>query len=414
MLNLTYQYRIYPSDSLSQQMNQWLDICRGIWNYALAERRDWVRSRKCAVNACSIQQEYVLPADAPKVTYASQCKSLTAAKKVLPHIADVHSQVLQQVLQQLEKAFISMWEQGHGFPRFKKPGRMRSFLFPQFKECPVDGTFINLPKLGRVRCEMHRPIPDGFSVKQVRVTRRASGWYVMLILECDISVPDVSPHGYPIGIDVGLDTFVATSEGELIDRPRFFLDAQHKLKLLNRDVSRKQKGSKNQQKARHKVARFYERIGNRRKEFHIQVAHHLCDQSGMIFAEELNLRGLAKGMLGKHCLDAGWGQFLSVLGWVSWKRGVYFAKVDARGTSQYCPECGAHTPKDLSVRLHDCLECGYQTNRDVASGQLVRNRGLAAVGQIVKKSVEQAEENNVAVKQKILNVNSRSPRHIAS
>ena len=90
-----------------------------------------------------------MAADAPKVTYAKQCKSLTAAKKVLTHIADVHSQVLQQVLQQLEKAFISMWEQDHGFPRFKKPGRMRSFLFPQFKECPVDGTYINLPKLGR-------------------------------------------------------------------------------------------------------------------------------------------------------------------------------------------------------------------------------------------------------------------------
>jgi len=325
----------------------------------------------------------------------------------------VHSQVLQQVLQQLEKAFISIWEQDHGFPRFKKPGRMRSFVFPQFKECPVEGKFINLPKLGRVRMRLHRPIPDGFVVKQVRVVCKASGWYVMLVLECDVSVPDVSPHGHPIGIDVGLDTFVATSEGELIDRPRFFVDAQHKLKLLNRDVSKKQKGSKNQQKARHKVARFHERIGNQRKEFHIQVAHHLCDSAGMLFAEELNLKGLAQGMLGKHCLDAGWGQFLGILSWVSWKRGVYFAKVDARGTSQYCPECGVHTPKDLSVRVHNCPECEYQTNRDVASGQLVRNRGLAAVGQIVKKPVEQAEENNAALKQEILEVTPRSPRYIA-
>ncbi len=126
----------------------------------------------------------------------------------------------------------------------------------------------------------------------------------MLTLECDVKVPDVLPHGHPIGIDVGLDTFVATSEGELLDRPRFFVDAQDKLKLLNRDVSRKQLGSKNQQKARHKVARFYEQLANKRKEFHIQVAHHLCDSVGMIFAEELNLKGLAQGMLGKHCLDA--------------------------------------------------------------------------------------------------------------
>ena len=140
---------------------------------------------------------------------ASQCKSLTAAKKVLPHIASVHSQVLQQVLQQLEKAFISMWEQDHGFPRFKKAGRMRSFLFPQVKLGAIDGTFINLPKLGRVKMCLHRPIPDGFTVKQVRIVRKASGWYAMLVLECDVSIPDVLPHGHPIGIDVGLDTFVA-------------------------------------------------------------------------------------------------------------------------------------------------------------------------------------------------------------
>lgn len=301
MLNLTYQYRIYPSDQQAQQMAQWLDICRGVWNYALAERRDWIRSRKCGVNACSIRAEYIMAADAPRVTYARQCKSLTAAKKAFPHIANVHSQVLQQ----LEKAFISMWEQDHGFPRFKKAGRMRSFLFPQFKESPVDGAFINLPKIGRVEMRLHRPIPDGFIVKQVRIMRRASGWYVMLALECSVDIPDVLPHGHPIVIDVGLDTFVATSEGELIDRPRFFVESQHKLKLLNRDVHRKRHGSKNQQKARQKVARFYERISNKRKEFHIKVAHHLCDNAGMIFAEELNLKALALGMLGKHCLDAG-------------------------------------------------------------------------------------------------------------
>ena len=413
MLNLTYQYRINPTDEQAQQMTLWLNICRGVWNYALAERRDWIRSRKCAVNACSIRAEYIMAADAPRVTYARQCKSLTAAKKVLPHIGDVHSQVLQQVLQQLEKAFIGMWEQEHGFPRFKKAGRMRSFLFPQFKECPVDGTFINLPKIGRVEMRLHRSIPDGFVVKQVRVVRKASGWYVMLALECDVNIPDIAPHGHPIGIDVGLDTFVATSEGELINRPRFFVESQHKLKLLNRDVSRKQKGSKNQQKARHKVACFYERIGNKRKEFHIKVAHHLCDNAGMIFAEELNLKALASGMLGKHCLDAGWGEFLSILNWVSWKRGVYFAKVDARGTSQYCPACGVHVPKGLSVRIHDCPECGYTTNRDVASGQLVLNRGLAAVGQIVKKSVEDGEETNPLTKQKLQEVILGIPRYNA-
>lgn len=378
-MNITYEYKLEPTQEQADEMTHWLNICRGVWNYALAERRDWIASRKCNINACSIRQEYILPADAPRVTYASQCKLLTSAKQVLPHLKDPYSQILQQVLQQLEKAFIGMWEQERGFPRFKKVGRMRSFLFPQFKESPVTGEGLQLPKLGWVRMRLHRPIPEGFEIRQVRIVRRASGWYAMLIMSADINIPDTQPHGHPLGIDVGLDSFVATSDGELIDRPRFFVESQHKLKLLNRNVSRKQKGSKNQQKARATLALLYEKIHNCRKHFHIAVAHHLCDNADMIFAEELNLKGLAKGMLGKHCLDAGWGSFLNILDWVTFKRGVYFAKVDSRGTSQLCPMCDTRVYKDLSVRVHECV-CGYRTNRDVASSQVVLKRGLAAVG----------------------------------
>jgi len=425
-MNITYEYKLEPSQEQAQEMTHWLNVCWGVWNYALAERRDWIKSRKCDINACSIQQEYMMSADAPRVTYSSQCKLLTSAKKALPHLKDVHSHVLQQVLQQLEKAFIGMWEQERGFPRFKKVGRMRSFLFPQFKESPVTGVGLQLPKLGWVRMRVHRPIPERFDIKQVRIVRRASGWYAMLSLSADISIPDIQPHGHPLGIDVGLDSFVATSDGELIDRPRFFIGAQDKLKLrsvcggsfprrtsaLNRDVSRKQKGSKNQQKARAKVARLYEKIHNTKKHFHAFVAHHLCDQSGMIFAEELNLKALAKGMLSKHCLDAGWGSFLNILDWVAFKQGVYFAKVDSRGTSQLCPMCDPRVSKELSVRVHEC-SCGYRTNRDVASSQVVLKRGLAAVGHTVKKPVEDGEKTNPPVRQELSRAILGSPRYTA-
>ena len=416
MINLTYEYKIEPTDEQAEVMAEWLDICRKTYNYGLAERRDWIKSRKCEINACSIRSEYVMAADAPKITYASQCEGLVKAKANFPDLRKPPSQVLQQTLQILEKAFVGMWEQQRGFPRFKQPGRMRSMLFPQFKESPVIGDNLVLPKLGQIFIRLHRPIPDGFVVKQVRLVRRASGWYAMLVLAMDVSVSDVMPHGEAIGIDVGLDAFVATSEGELINRPKFFVVSQHKLKLLNRQVAKKQKGSKNQQKARLKVARHYEQIANQRKAFHLQVAHHLCDLGGMIFAEDLNLKGLAKGMLAKHCLDAGWGRFLNLLQWVAFKRGVYFTKVDAKGTSQTCPRCLVNVPKDLSIRIHECPECGYTKPRDVASAELVRSRGLAVVaagGHPVKKSVEQGEETKPAVKQKRSKVTSRSQRHTA-
>ena len=304
-MNLTFEYKLEPTSEQVLRMDKWLEICRKVYNYALAERRDWIRSRKCDIHSCSTAREYIVPADAPRITYASQCKTLTQAKKNYPDLTSVYSQVLQQVLNTVEKAFVGMWEQGRGFPRFKKSGKMRSFLFPQFAESPISREEIELPKLGRIKIRLHRPIPDGFVVKQARLVKRASGWYVMLSLFCDVAIPNISPHGHPLGIDVGLDAFVATSNGELIDRPRFFVDAQHKLKLLNRDVARKQKGSKNQQKARHKVARHYEKVANQRKAFHTKLAHHLCDIAQTIYAEDLNLKGLAAGMLAKHCLDAG-------------------------------------------------------------------------------------------------------------
>jgi putative transposase len=157
--------------------------------------------------------------------------------------------VLQQTLRRLEKAFVSIWEQKHGFPRFKKAGAMRSFVFPQLGVDPVKNGAVKLPKIGLVKFYQSRPIPDGATIKQARVIRRASGWYVMLTLQWDVSVPSVMPHGEGIGIDVGLTNFIATSNGLLVKRQKFFVDAERKLKLLQQRVSRKKLGSNNWKKA---------------------------------------------------------------------------------------------------------------------------------------------------------------------
>lgn len=385
MLTLTYEFKLDATPEQASSFDEWLEICRRVWNYGLRERKDWVNSRKCDIDSCSLVQEYIIPQDAKRPTYASQCKALTAAKKEYPDLKIPQSQVLQQVLRNLEAAFISMWFRGFGFPRFKKQGRMSSFVFPQMSISDLTGEYINLPKIGKVKMILSRPIPEGFDLKQARIVRRASGYYVMLSLQCDVTVPDVMPHGYPIGIDIGLNAFAATSEGELIARPRFFVEAQSKLKSLQRRLKHKKKGSKNWHKLNRKIGRLHEYISSSRKDFHFKTAHHLCDNAGMVFAEDLNLKAMSRGMLSKHTLDAGFGQFLTILGWVCWKRNVFFLKVDANGTSQVCPKCDVHVPKDLSVRIHNCPYCGYSTDRDVASAQEVKKRGLAAVGHTVLK-----------------------------
>ena len=409
MLSLTYSYRIYPDLTQSARMLAWMEQCRRVYNYALAERKDWSNSRKSAVNACSITREYIIPADTPYPDYYKQQNALTLAKSRIFELQDVQSQVLQDALKRLDKAFKFMRERGNGFPRRKKYGQYRSFVFPQFKSNPVIGDHLKLPKIGAVPITLHRPIPDGFVVKQTRVVKKASGWYAQLILQADISVPNIQPHGEPIGIDVGLEKFLAVSTGKLIDRPRFFVELQSKLKWLQRQLKDKVKGSSNYRKQEQKIRKLHEYIQNTRREFHILTAHQLCDGVGMIFAEDLNLIALGRGMLALHCLDAAWGSFLDILKWVAWKRGVYFAKVDARGTSQTCPNCGTHTgKKELSERVHHCFECGCTSDRDVAAAMVVEQRGLTAVGQTVVLPVE-VNRLGVPAKQESLRSDSWKP-----
>jgi len=147
----------------------------------------------------------------------------------------------------------------------------------------------------------------------------------------------------------------------------------------------KRLGSNNRKKAQKKVAKLHEYVSNCQKDWHRKLSHKLCDGAGMIFVEDLNLVGLSRGMLGKHCLDAGFGQFFNILEQVCLKRGVYFQKVDARKTSQICPSCQHETgKKTLAERRHNCENCGYTTDRDIAAAQVVLIRGLAAVGHTVK------------------------------
>jgi putative transposase len=389
VFNLTYEFKLKPTVAQVIIFEDWLEQCRGVYNWALAERKDWFKSRSCQINACSIRAEYIIPASVPRPTYASQCKGLTQARATIPALKAVQVHVLQQTLKRLERAFVNMWEQKHGFPRFKKVGKMRSFVFPQMGVEPIKNSAVKLPKIGWVQFRQSREVPSDAILKQVRVVKRVSGWYAMLALQWDVLIPDIIPHGNPVGLDVGLTNFIATSDGLLIKRQKFFIDAERKLKLLQQSVSRKRIGSNNWKKAQKKVALLHEYVANCRKDWHRKLSHKICNDAGMVFVENLNLVGLSRGILGKHCLDAGFGQFFNILEQTCFKRGAYFQKVDARKTSQICPNCGTETgKKDLSERTHSCSSCGYITDRDVASAQVVLIRGLAAVGHTVKMLAE--------------------------
>ncbi|MGB5632135.1 MAG: transposase [Waterburya sp.] len=373
---LNYTYRIYPDATQQEQLLMWLETCRVSYNYALREIKDYIGSRKCAVDRCSLESEYIMPANYPFPGYGQQQNNLPAAKKKFPRLKAVPSQVLQTNIRRLHDAWDFFRGRGFGFPRWKKYGQLKSILLPQFKSNPLTGLQIKLPKLGKLPITMHRSIPDGFVVKQVRVLKKASCWYAVVAIGSDIEIPDPVPHGHCIGVDVGLLSYCATSDGFVEPGRKFFKTLYSRLKVLQHRLSKKQKRSKNYEKARKKVEAMHNHIAFVRKNYQFILAHKLCDMADTIFLEDIDFRIMAKGFLGKHTVDAAFGQFRQILKYVGKRRGVFVDEVDHRGSSQTCPNCRIEVKKELKDRIHSCPECLYEVDRDVASAQELCNRGI--------------------------------------
>ena len=372
---LNYRYRIYPDPQQIELLNEWLETCPVSYNYALRELKDWIASRKCPIDRCSLESEYIMAADYPFPSYHQQQNNLPKAKKKFPRLKTVPSQVLQTNIRRLHDSWDSFRARGYGFPRFKKYGQMKSMLFPQFKSNPLSDWTIQLPKLGQVQINLHRPIPEGFVLKQVRVVKKAMGWFAVVAVESDFELPSTMPHGHAIGVDVGLLSYIATSDGYTEPRPKFFQTASSRLKVLQKRLSRKKKRGKNYEKARIKVAKQHNHIAFKRTDYQFKLAHKLCDMADTIYVEDCDFRIMAKGILGKHTIDAAFGKQRDILEYVARNRDVFVGRIDHRGTSQTCPNCRTEVRKDLSVRLHECNECGYVVDRDIASGQEICNRG---------------------------------------
>ena len=372
MLNLTYNYKLQPTDKQIELIEHNLAVCKSVWNHALYIRKLWYNSRSCKINQCSLLHEYIVePFEYPN--YHAQSSELTLAKKTNSFLKSGNAQAMQQTLRKLDRAFNDMKSKGMGFPRYKK--KMKSFNL--LGKISLEDNYIKMPLLKNIKFRKSRDIPEGFKIKQVQIIKKASGYYANLMIELDVDVVKPIPHGHAIGIDAGIQSMIATSDGLVLSRPKFLDKALSKIKLLQRKLRNKKKGSNKWKQLQHRIALLYEVVANKRKEYHFSLAYKLCDGVGMIFVEDLNFVSWSKGLFAKQSLDMGLGQFFNILEYVCSKTDIYFAKVDKNYTSQICPNCGTHTgKKDLSVRLHSCPECGYIQNRDVAASEIVRNRGL--------------------------------------
>jgi putative transposase len=423
---LTYCYRIKPAQEQSEKIDYWLELLRRHWNYALGQRYDYLRQTRSQVDRCSLVSESIGEIPDP-VNYYTQQAALKETKILFPDYKKIYSEVQQINLQRLDKAW-KRWRvpdkkgKRGGRPRFKKVGQLRSFEFSRVNHpkatIKFDGKNLIMTRLGVIPVIVHRPIPEGFELKTASIVKKADGYYVCLTVK-DERVPEPLPLDKiksAIGIDVGLKEFLTTSEGETIPIQQTYRKAQNHLARQQRRLKNKQKGSKNYQKQQNKIALIHQRIQRQRKDFQYKIANWLTRCYDLIAVEELNIKGLARTRLAKSVLDAAWGQFITILRSrdgesnspcpidlleaVAVKCGVRVVKVNPHGTSQNCSRCGTKVPKTLSVRTHECPQCGLTMDRDENAAINILHRAieqLQAVGLIA--SACGGLDNNQPVKQ---------------
>ncbi|NES42719.1 transposase [Moorena sp. SIO2C4] len=387
-MRAAYQYRLRLSKKQTAELDRWLEMLRCQYNYLLADRFNWYEENRCSSNACPLICH--LPELRDNPDYFSQKRTLPQLKKDRPWYTDIHAHVLQDCVKRVDLAFKRYLKgdskgKKNGRPRFKGKGRYRSLTFPSLGKDPIKGNLLKLPKFGWVKIVYHRPIPDGFKIKTATVTRKADGIYVTLSIQDD-TIPQTIPVdevSNPVGIDMGLKSFLIKSDGSEVEIPQYYRKAQKLLKKIQKTVSRSKKGSNNRKKAVAKLGKAHKKVADTRKDFHFKTAKNLLDNHDLVAHEKLNIKGLARTIMAKSVLDAGWGQFLSILATKALNAGLLTVPVNPRNTSQNCSNCGKKVPKKLKDRIHSCPDCGYVADRDINAARNILN---LAVGHPVSSS----------------------------
>jgi putative transposase len=359
-----FKYRIYPSHAQVTTLERWLAHCCELYNAALQERRDaWKICKK-------------------SITYKEQQNQLPEIKECRTEFGEIHSQVLQNTLKRLDKAFEAFFRRVKtgdkaGFPRFRSRSRYDSFTFPQ-SGFAIESGKLRLSKIGKVKIKLHHPIEG--KIKTCTIRRSSTGkWFACFSVDCEAQPLPKSQES--VGVDVGLKEFAVLSNGEAIANPKFFRTEEKRLAKAQKRLSKAAKGTTDRQKRRKVVARVHERIANKRREFAHQESRKLVNKNAIIVFEKLNIRGMLKNhCLAKSIADAAWSQLVTFTSYKAENAGRYMVQVNPRNTSKMCSGCGELAEIDLSVRIFHCPGCGLTLDRDHNAAINILRLGLQSLG----------------------------------
>lgn len=353
----SFKYRLRPNRAQNAALDAMLrDFC-GLYNACLQQRIEAYRRRRISLR------------------YGHQAAELKACRVADPDgLARWSFSALQQVLRRLDQTFTSCFKRGRGFPRYRVSARYHAATFRvgdglRLKKDRRIGV-VGVP--GGIKAVWHRDLPPGAKLATAILTRQQGKWYVVFSVEAAFG--EACGSG-TVGIDLGLGSLIATSDGEMVEAPRHARRAQKAQRRRQRALARCKRGSKRRLKAKARLAAGSAKIARQRRDHLHKLSRSLVSRYQGIAFEDLNLTGLKRGMLARSVHDAAWSLLVQLVRYKAESAGAEVVLVDPRGTSQTCPKCGTIKAKTLNVRTHAC-DCGAVLDRDVAAAMVVHQRAF--------------------------------------
>jgi putative transposase len=357
-----YRFRLEPSSEQEQRFRQFAGARRFIWNWALQQRREHYQQMGKTLPAKELSARLVALKDQPETAW----------------LREMDSQLLQQALADVDRAFANFFARRARYPRFKSRKRDQArFRIPQ--RVRMVGRRVQVPKIGRVRLRLSQPV-EGRTKSATFKQDTCGRWYVSLVAETQmpaVALPLPDPEK-SVGLDLGLKDAVVPSDAPPIPPPRFYRRGARKLRRAQRVYSRRQKGSRNKAKARARVARLHQRVANQRADFVHKLSTKLIKTHQAVCIEDLCVRGLARTKLAKSVADAAMGMMRRLLEYKGRWYGVHVVVVDRfYPSTQLCHVCGfKNEALTLADRTWQCPHCGTVHDRDLNAALNIRDEGL--------------------------------------
>ena len=362
-----YKYRIYPNKEQKIQIAKTFGCCRFVYNQTLAYRKDTYENEKKSVS---------------KTDCNNYCNR--ELKKEYEWLKDVDKFALTNAIYNMDAAYRKFFKEHAGYPKFKsKRDNHKSYTTNYTNENIVvdfEKGRVKLPKLKMVKAKPPREFEG--QIKSATISQMPSGKYFVSILveEEQVELPKVEKS---VGIDLGIKDLVITSDGEKIDNLKLIKKYENKLVRQQRKLAHKQKGSKNREKQRIKVAKIYEKIANTRNDYLHKISHKLINENQVIVSEDLSVSNMVKNAnLAKSISDCGWSELTRQLQYKADWYGRTYVKIGRFvPSSQICHVCGYKNEetKDLSVRKWTCPQCRTEHDRDINAAINIQNEGLKQI-----------------------------------